>query len=89
MALEQENLHVVVHYVAAEKPFVEDAPRSETVGELKAQSIRAFGLSEGNNVSYTLYDGKSPLENSNQTLGSVAGQKHELNLNLVQQITQG
>jgi hypothetical protein len=87
-------LHVVVHYVAAEQPFKEDAPPEETVGQLKKQVLAAFGLTEGqapdgNTVTYTLYQGKTPLENMDQTLGDLAGHQHVLQLKLVQQITQG
>ena len=88
------NLHVVVHYVAAEHPFKEDAGPDQTVGQLKKRVLAAFGLTEGqtpdgNTVTYTLYHGKTPLENLNQTLGDLAGHHHELQLKLVQQITQG
>lgn len=88
------TLQVIVHYVAAEQPFKEETSRNETVGQLKKQVLTAFGLTEGqtpdgNTVSYTLFHGKTPLENMDQTLGDVAGHQHALKLNLVQQITQG
>jgi hypothetical protein len=88
------KLEVVVHYVAAEHPFKEDAPPEETVGQLKMQVLAAFGLTEGqmpdgNTVTYTLYHGKTPLENMGQTLGELAGHQHVLQLKLIQQITQG
>jgi hypothetical protein len=88
------TLKVVVHYVAAEQPFKEDATPGETVGQLKSRVLAAFGLTEGqtpdgNIVSYTLYHHKTPLENMNQTLGELAGHQHVLQLKLVQQITQG
>jgi hypothetical protein len=91
---EHEKLHVVVHYAAAERPNREDAPRSQTVGELKTLVLKAFGLTEGpgpggTNVVYTLYHEKKPLENPAETLGQVAGDKETLELKLVQQITQG
>ena len=40
-------------------------------------------------MTYTLYHGKTPLEDAGQSLGDVAGHAHALSLNLVQQITQG
>lgn len=91
---ENEKLQVVVHYVAAGKPFKEDVDRNETVGQLKTQVLTAFGLTEGqgadgNVTTYTLYHDKTPLENLNQTLGEIAGDKKVLQLKLVQQITQG
>ena len=88
------RLHVVVHYAAAEKPYREDAPRTQTVGELKALVLKAFGLSEGSgpvrtNVVSTLYYEKRALENLGETLGQVAGEREGLELKLVQQLTQG
>ena len=91
---EHEKLHVVVHYAAAEKPYREDAPRNQTVGELKALVLKAFGLTEGagpggTNVVYTLYHEKLALENPSETLWHIAGDRETLELKLVQQITQG
>jgi hypothetical protein len=89
------RLRVVVHYPAAAEPFKdEDADRDETVGQLKARVLTAFGLSEGttsdgNVVSYTLYQHKTPLENPAQTLGELAGRERVLQLKLSQQLTQG
>lgn len=87
-------LHVVVTYVAAERPFEEDAPPDQTVGQLKQRVLTAFGLTEGqtpdgNIVTYTLFHGKTPLDDPNQTLGGLAGDAHALHLKLNQQITQG
>jgi hypothetical protein len=88
------TIQVIVHYIAAEQPFKEDAAPGETVGQLKARVLAAFGLSEGqdgggNTVTYTLFHGKTPLETPSQTLGDIAGPAHALSLKLVQQITQG
>ncbi len=89
------ELHVVVHYPAAEEPFKDqDAKRSETVGHLKARVLSAFGLTEGQGpdnttISYTLHHGKTTLENLDETLGKVADDQKVLQLKLSQQITQG
>lgn len=88
------KLQVVVHYPAAEEPFKDEAERSETVGQLKARILIAFGLVEGqlpdgNIAAYTLYHHKTPLDNLNQTLGEIAGEQKVLQLKLSQQITQG
>jgi hypothetical protein len=91
----ETTLRVAVHYIAAAEPFKDaHADRSETVGHLKARVLLAFGLTEGSTpegstVIYTLYHNKTPLENLQQTLGELAGEHHELELKLVQQITQG
>jgi len=92
--MHHDKLHVVVHYPAAEEPFKDEAERTETVGQLKARVLSAFGLVEGqlpdgNIAAYTLYDHKTPLENLNQTLGEIAGEQKVLQLKLSQQITQG
>lgn len=90
-----DGLHVVVHYAAASMPFKDnEADHNETVGQLKSRVLKVFGLSEGqtpegNTATYTLYHDKIPLENLNQTLGAVAGDKKVLQLNLSQQLTQG
>jgi hypothetical protein len=90
-----DRLRVVVHYAAAAHPFEEKAKRSETVGLLKEQVLKAFHLHEGklpdgNTVTYTLYHHKRALENLSETLGQVAGEHaEELVLKLSQQITQG
>lgn len=90
-----ETLKVIVHYIAAAKPYEQDhASRRETVGMLKSNVLDAFGLkegqhSDGNTYIYTLYDHKTPLENLTETLGRVAGDRHTLGLKLSQQVTQG
>src|SRR6266542_4302054 len=89
------DLHVVVHYPAAEEPFKDEhAKRNETVGHFKVRALLAFALIEGqgpNNtvISYTLHHGKATLENMDQPLGDVAGDQKALQLKLSQQITQG
>ena len=91
----ETQLHVVVHYMAAEQPFQDHhADPAETLGALKARVLTAFGLVEGNlpdgNIAtYTLYDKKTPLENMNQTLGELAAGQPVLQLKLSQQIVQG
>lgn len=89
-----DQLNVVVHYPPAAKPYHARVPPTETVGELKADVLDEFGLKEGpqpdgSNVAYTLYSGKTPLENMSETLGAIAGHSKELQLKLAQQITQG
>jgi hypothetical protein len=91
----EKTLHVVVHYVAAEEPFKDkDANRNETVGQLKQRVLAEFGLTEGqtpdgNITTYTIYHHKTAVENMGQTLGDLAGNDETLQLQLVQQITQG
>lgn len=95
-----EHNHAALHevtitYPAAREPFRQhDAPRAEIVGTLKAAVLHAFHLAEGTTpdgttTTYTLYYGKKPLEDLQQTLGDVAGDANELHLKLVQEIKQG
>jgi len=87
------DLKVIVRYPAAAKPFDKEESRSETVGDLKKEVLTAFGLQEGQTnagtVTYTLYNGKQPLEDLAQTLGAIAGDHKTLELKLSQTITQG
>jgi len=89
------KLKVTVHYPAAEEPFKDDdADGNETLGQLKARVLDFFGLvegqtPEGNTISYTLHQGKPPLDDLNVTLGQLAGDKKVLQLKLSQQIVQG
>jgi hypothetical protein len=93
-AATQSKLNVTVTYVAAERPYHEDATPQETVGQLKRHALAAFGLTEGqlpdgSTVTYTLFHGKTRLDNLSQTLGEVAGHAHALSLKLDQQVVQG
>lgn len=88
------TVKVIVTYPAAKKPFEADILRTETVGTLKTAVLTAFGLSEGQSAdgktfTYTLFHQKTPLENLNQTVGQVAGDRPSLELKLSQQVTQG
>jgi hypothetical protein len=87
---EKGTLRVVVTYPAAKKPFEQDrARRDETVGTLKSAALAAFGLTDGKAFTYTLFFEKRPLEDLNETLGRIAGERDVLELKLSQQVTQG
>jgi len=88
------TIKVIVTYPAAKRPFDEEILRTVTVGELKNAVLTAFGLVEGQSADgktfiYTLYHQKTPLENLNETIGQIAGEKPSLELKLSQQVTQG
>ena len=91
--MKNDLLHVVVHYPAAEEPFKAEVDRNTTVGQLKAQVLLMFHLGEGqstgSSVIYILYHLKTPLENLEQSLGTLAGDQKVLQLKLSQQIIQG
>jgi hypothetical protein len=88
-----ENLHtkieVAVHYIAATKPYKVDAESTETVGTLKANALNFFGLKEEGNKTYKLFYEKKELDNPNETVGQVAGDKKAIKLDLEEFITQG
>jgi hypothetical protein len=89
-----DQVRVKVHFMAAKDPFEQDFARTATVGGVKAAALSGLGLTEGtndegNNVTYTLYDKKDPLENMGVTVGQLAGEHKTLQLKLSQQITQG
>lgn len=96
MSVRTDTLEVAVTYPAAKDPFEDEhvAP-SETVGQFKSRVLTAFGLTEGqlpdgSIATYTLWHGKTKLEDPNQTLGSIAaGHERELKLKLSQHLTQG
>lgn len=91
----EKKLDIVVVYPAARDDLKESGVnRNETLGQLKARVLIAFELTEGkgpdgNITSYVFYHGKEKLENLNQTLGDIAGDKHVLHLKLAQQIVYG
>ena len=89
------TIKLMVHYPAAVEPFRDrHAHREETIGQLKARVLETFGLTDGatldgNIVTYVLYHHKDRLDDPNRTLGSVAGEHHEVQLKLAQELTQG
>jgi len=92
----QTTIEVEVTYPAAAKPFEdEQASTTETVGHFKPRVLVAFGLTEGQQAdgtvaTYTLFHGKQPLSDPNQTLGAIVpGHERELKLKLSQTLTQG
>ena len=96
MSIHTDTLDVEVKYPAAKDPFEDEhASPSETVGQFKPRVLAAFGLVEGQLpdgtiATYTLWHGKTKLEDPNQTLGSIVpGHERELKLKLSQHLTQG
>ncbi len=91
---EKSKVKVVVKYPAAEKPFEDKLDKKVTVGELMTLVLKYFGLSEGSSqggsvMTYTLYYENKALDNANETLGQLAGEKEALEMKLSQHITQG
>jgi len=82
-------IEVQVHYIAAGKPFKKDAEPTETVGQLKAEALKAFGLIEDATKTFKLFHRKNELQNMGQTLGEAAAGKKELKIDLEEVIVQG
>lgn len=84
-----KKIEVTVHYIAAAKPYKADAEASETVGKLKAKVLEFFGLKEEGNKTYKLFYEKKELNNLNETIEQIAGDKEKIKLDLEEFITQG
>jgi hypothetical protein len=83
------NIKVSVHYIAAGKPYMAEVAPTETVAQLKASALTAFGLVAQANKTYKLFHQKQELSDPNRTIGQLAGDKHELKIDLEEFITQG
>lgn len=89
MVEHDHKIKVVVHYIAATKPYEAEASPEETLATLKTKVLKFFGLVEEGNKTYKLFHHKTELNNLNETVGQVAGDKKELRLNLEEFIIQG
>jgi hypothetical protein len=83
------NIKVTAHYIAAAKPYKADVPPAETLATLKTNVLNFFELVEEGNKTYKLFLHKNELTNMAETVGQVAGDKKELNLDLEEFIIQG
>lgn len=86
-------LQVQVRYVAKAKPFEDKEAPDTTLSTLKPAVLEFFGLKEGDvgggTKTYNFVHGETKLTDLSTTLGSLAGDAHELKLKLVEQLTQG
>ena len=80
-----KGARVIVRYGGAKVPFEAELTLNETVSTLKAHVLETFRLFEGATTFYDLYHGDRVLADLNETVGQVAGNHHELELNLVKQ----
>lgn len=83
------TIKVTVHYIASGKPYKADLASAETVGTLKASVLEFFQLVEEGTKTYKLFLKKTELANASETIGQIAGDKKELNLDLEEFIIQG
>lgn len=86
---EAHELSVEVRYNAAARPFIQEhVPRVESVGQLLADVLQAFGLTPGQTAYNLRYQGRV-LENLHENLGQLAGCEHRLCLTLGHQLING
>lgn len=88
------HLVVQVRYLAANRPYVDPkADGTETVAQLKPRVLEYFGLVEGDvdggRKQYAFSVGGITLIDLNVSLASIAGDKHRVELTLLEQFIQG
>lgn len=89
MANPHDQINVQVHYIAATKPFKAAFSPDTKLSVIKANALNAFELTEDSTKTYKLFYQKSELSNLDATIGSIAGDKHEVILDLEEFIIQG
>jgi hypothetical protein len=90
----QAAISVQVRYLGANRQYVDpQAPATETAATLKSKALRFFGLVDGSGQPggkvYTLSKGTVPVTDLNLSLQQLADGKHELKLDLLEQLEQG
>ncbi|MBI3528639.1 MAG: hypothetical protein HY067_11795 [Betaproteobacteria bacterium] len=90
----QKTLELQVRYIGARRRYEDPhASVNETLSSIKPKVLDFFGLSEtpgqqGGKV-YTFALGGTPLTDPSVTLGRLAEGRHELKLDLIEQLEQG
>jgi hypothetical protein len=83
------KISVQVHYIAATKPFKGEYDPETKLSVVKADALNFFELREEQTKVYKLFYQKTELTNLDETIGTVAGGKHEVVLDLEEFIIQG
>ena len=87
-------IQVHVRYAAKGKPYGDKHEPAETLAQVKPKVLNFFTLKEGpvegggEKTYFFVLDGQEQTDLS-QTLGALAGDKHEIKFNLVERLTQG
>ena len=89
MSNPHNKIGVQVHYIAATKPFKSEYDPETKLSAIKAEALNFFELKEEQNKVYKLFYHKTELTNLDETIGTVAGDKHEIVLDLEEFIIQG
>lgn len=90
-----DEIKLSVTFIGAKKPFESRIPPATTVGAIKEAALNEFDLAEGptpdgkDQITFSLFDGKTKLEDLSQSIGAVAGQARSVHLKLVKKIIQG
>jgi len=85
-----QTLVLQVRYLGSHRPFIDPhALASATLASVKPAVLAFFGLVEGAGKVYTFAAAGVPLTDQSVTLGHLADGKHELKLDLVEQLVQG
>jgi hypothetical protein len=90
IALNTESLVLDVRYLGAKKHYVD--PHASTAASLaqeKPKVLNFFSLKETPEKIYVFSQDGTPITNLSVTLGQLAQGKHELKLDLVEQLVQG
>lgn len=90
----QRTISVRVRYLGSNRPYVKpQAAPVETAAHLKSEALAFFGLVDGSGQPggkvYTLTKGTVPVTDLSVSLGELADGKHELKLDLLEQLEQG
>lgn len=85
-----ESLVFDVRYLGAKKHYLDpDASVTATLPQEKPKVLDFFGLKETPDKVYVFSQDGKPITNLSVTLGDLAHGKHELKLDLVEQLVQG
>jgi hypothetical protein len=84
----QTKINVTVTFPLAEKPFHQPFAPSTTVGEVRTDAMREFGVVDDPQHQYYLTFKGARLENETE-LGSLEGHAEGLKLTLVKELIQG
>ena len=85
-----ESLIFDVRYLGAKKHYVDPhASATATLAQVKPKVLAFFGLKETPEKVYVFSQDGTPITDLSITLGQLAHGKHELKLDLVEQLVQG
>lgn len=87
-----ETIEVTVAFpLSVRDPFHHRYPRHETIRAVRAAAMEHFGVHEEPGTVYYLTDDRHDDRrvDDDETLGTVAGERHDLRLTLVKDLVQG